>query len=173
MYLLMIAWLMQPQVLTQEAAIAAVRDGHLSFNSGRSVGQTLAINPWYSDVQWQASLAANEAVVDVTVALDDAHAVTQFMADNEYAFRKNFKAMQLESVYGLIGERDAVRLKFRFKVLPDHSFETLAGSMLVLHRKDQQWQEKPLSNKAIVEILRGIYARENPFESFVRGLPFK
>lgn len=173
MLLLALMIAIQTPTWTPEQAIAAVRDGHLTFNKGRSVGKTFEINPWLESATWEAELKADHALVHVTLPLDDVRALREYMEKNQYAFRKNFMAMQLEPVYGLVGERSGVNLMFTFKVYPDSTFETLSGHIDVRHQADQQWHRKALVNKAIVEILRGIYARENPYESFIRGLPFK
>jgi hypothetical protein len=159
--------------LSQETAVTAVRDGHLSFNSGRTLGRTFEINPWFEVATWESLQEDQQRVVRVTLPLKDEEALEEYMTENQYSFRKNFKAMQLQHVYGLISEREGVKLRFVFQVHDDGAFDTIGGDILVLHQKDQQWHEHKLSNKAIVEILRGIYARENPFESFIRGLPFK
>ena len=101
-------------------AIALVRDGRPSLNSGRTIAETLAKNHWYPVVHWSAKVAGTGYRVCMQADLDDIKAVADYFENERYSYEVNVKSIQLQPLYGLLENRPTRYLEYRRLIKSTH-----------------------------------------------------
>ena len=163
-------------LLVQEApdSIELVRQGYLEIGKAVTIGRRFEDYQWFDEFHWtQEALAEGEARVTFNGTISDQKAIEAFESRNRYRFRFAFKAMQLAPTYRLTKEKEALSFLIRFKVAADGTFKVVSGMLGIRDKNQQTWRFEPLTDKALVYVLRGIYRNEDPYTCLVNGLPYK
>ena len=167
-------WLLAMTILCggADTLVDTVKNGYLDMAPYQTVGIAFSKHRWFVSTTWEQQPAGGGGMVTFTGVIPDDEAVKNFYERKKYAFNMGLKAMQLEPTYGLT--EDKVKLSFiiRFAVDGERRFKVDSGSLGILS-KAGEWRERPLPDKALLEIIRGIYIQRNPYESLILGLPFK
>ena len=161
-----------PDVLSAGNSIETVKVGTLDLAPYKSVGAAFEGYKWFEETHWHKETAAHGEMVVFTGIIPDEAATKNFYERKKYAFRTGFKAMQLEPNYGLTEDKLKLSFLVRFAVAADGGFKVQSGSLGILS-KAGEWRRQTLSDKALVEVLRGIYINRNPYDSLIEGLPFQ
>jgi len=156
----------------ERGLIEAVQDGFLDIGPYQTVRTAFEGYKWFERTEWREEAEANGGSVIFTGIIPDEVATEKFYERKKYAFRMGFKAMQLPSAYGLTEDKVKLSFTIRFVVDGEGEFRVTSGTLGILS-KAGEWRRQPLSDKALVEVLRGIYIHRNPYESLILGLPYK
>ena len=153
--------------------VAVVREGYLDISRRERVGKALETYPWFIEFSWRREDEEGRVTVVFEGRIRDEDALKTFEERHKYKLRSNLKAMQLETVYDLSQERDMLSFIIYFEINPDESFQVVEGFLGIRDGPTHTWRTVPLSDKALLFVVKGFYADRDPYMSLVRGLPFK
>ena len=167
MTLLILLILQQPTV----ESIDLVRQGELDIRPGQKIGETFEAYPYWIDQRWssQALDSATKVTFHGTFSHLDAMKAIQ---EHQYEWELSFKFMQLNAVYEL--EKDGPQQQ-TFEVdfnVEDGRFEVVSGRLVTLH-EDGEVKTYPLSDKALLTVVKAMYRPTDPYAVLIKGLPFK
>jgi hypothetical protein len=162
MYLL---WLQDP--------VATVRESHLDLNQFIPVGEGFDGYPFFEETVWRTEEQDGKSLVIFRGVIDDAEAAKHFEENHKFHLDSNLKAIQLEPYYGLTEDKDKLAFEIHFLVHGDQRFDVRKGVLQVRAKKSGEWRVKALTNKAVVEVIKGFFRKRNPYMSLIEGLPFK
>ncbi len=151
--------------------IELVRMSFLDLNNRETIARAFESYPWFESFSWKQERNQRPTVVFEGV-IEDEKAVKSFEELHKYKLRSNLKAMQLATYYGMTEEKDKLSFVIYFEVEPDDSFRVARGLLGIRH-KDGRWRRQPLTDKALLHIIKGLYLNRDPYMILVRGLPFK
>lgn len=153
--------------------VTKVQEGTLSHNDLGRVGLIFKHYRYFDETQWleERDKDGKPVVVFHGIMLDEP-ATKDYHENNQYAFRRSFKAMHLASYYQLSKDKTKLRYTIYFTFEENGTFSVTAGKLGTLGA-DSKWVDRDLDNRAVMAILEGIYSNENPYVSLINGMPFK
>ncbi len=154
-------------------AVKIVKASYLDFNTFATLGFVFEGYRWFEEVSWTQETGENQkTMVTFTGLIDDPEATAVFEEKNKYKFGLALKALRLAPTYGLTKDKHKLRFLIRFQFQSDGGFDVHSGA-LGIRDQDGNWRQTPLDDKALLEVVTGIYANRDPYTCLVRGLPYK
>ena len=161
-------------LLWAQDAVASVKENHLDLNQFIPIGKGFDGYPFFEETSWRSEVAGDgQTRVVFRGVIDDPAAVTHFEENHKYHLDSNLKAIQLQPYYGLEKDKDKLAFEIHFLVYQDQSFAVQKGTLFIRVESTGEWRSKPLTNKAVVEVITGFFRKRNPYLSLIQGLPFK
>jgi len=151
-----------------------VREGFLpEINDFAHIGLVFDNYRWFDKAAWSAETTEAGRLVTFVGEIPDAKAVDAFHETYRYTLGTGVKSMKLASYYQLDEDKEKIRFTIRFLITEHRNFAVHSGSLGVFSAKKQRWRDLPLDNRALVQVIEGIYGNDNPYYSLVKGMPFK
>lgn len=159
---------------SQQQAIDTVKRSTLDIESDVAVGKAFATYRWFATGKWEAKpITKSKTRVSFRGEWPDAPASKDFHKRFKYSVKMSMKAMQLNQVYPLGKDKDRLSFSVDFIVEKDGSFAVVSGKLGVRQASDKAWSYQAFSNKALVEVIEGIFSNQNPYVVLCQGLPYR
>jgi len=153
---------------------ALIKQGELDINPLAPIGLAFESYAWFESAAWAPVTIDGHRYVDFTGVIPHDQAMRDFRERNRYKLRLGLKTMQLAPYYRLPEPERRKKLRFvvRFIIHDDDSFAVHAG-WLGVQTADEAWTSRRLENKALLEMIRGLYANRDPYAILIEGLPYR
>ncbi len=165
--LLLMSWSLQ----NSDRAIKVVKTGELDIRPAEKVGTVFESYPHWSNWEWLATSEPDQTLVTFRGVFSH-NTSMELIQTHQYEWELGFKFMHLHSIYGL--ERDAADdqiIEIHFEVI-DGKFSVHSGEFK-RQSSENEWHSYPLSDKALLMVIKSLYRPTDPYAMLIKGLPYK